>query len=131
METPAAFSAASSSCRVFPGASDTRSDAPPGTAKTSTKAGIAPAAAAVLALTACGAPSENGADDTGAEDTLSVGATAVPAGEILEFIDRELAEDAGLSLEIHEYSDYIAPNTALDEGQLDQIVRVRFVPRHV
>ena len=80
---------------------------------------IAPAAVAVLALAACGAPSENESDATGGEDTLVVGATAVPAGEILEFIDEELAADAGLSLEIHEYSDYIAPNTALAEGQLD------------
>lgn len=80
---------------------------------------IAPAAVAVLALTACGAPSENEADSTGGEDTLVVGATAVPAGEILEFVDEELAAEAGLSLEIQEFSDYIAPNTALAEGQLD------------
>ena len=80
---------------------------------------IAPAAVAVLALTACGAPSENEADSTGGEETLTVGATAVPAGEILEFIDEELAADAGLSLQIQEFSDYIAPNTALAEGQID------------
>ncbi|WP_017608766.1 MetQ/NlpA family ABC transporter substrate-binding protein [Nocardiopsis xinjiangensis] len=80
---------------------------------------IAPAAVAVLALTACGAPSENEADSTGGGETLTVGATAVPAGEILEFIDEELAADAGLSLEIQEFSDYIAPNTALAEGQID------------
>ncbi|GHD25767.1 MetQ/NlpA family ABC transporter substrate-binding protein [Nocardiopsis kunsanensis] len=80
---------------------------------------IASAAVAVLALTACGAPSENEADSADGEDTLVVGATAVPAGEILEFIDEELAAEAGLSLEIQEFSDYIAPNTALAEGQLD------------
>ncbi|WP_017612365.1 MetQ/NlpA family ABC transporter substrate-binding protein, partial [Nocardiopsis salina] len=80
---------------------------------------LASAAVAVLAVAACGAPSENDADATGAEDTLVVGATAVPAGEVLEFIDENLAADAGLSLEIEEFSDYVAPNTALDEGQLD------------
>lgn len=80
---------------------------------------IAPVAVAVLALAACGAPSENDAEATDGEDTLVVGATAVPAGEILDFIGEELAADAGLSLEVHEYSDYIAPNTALAEGQLD------------
>ncbi|MBE3000840.1 MetQ/NlpA family ABC transporter substrate-binding protein [Nocardiopsis sp. HNM0947] len=80
---------------------------------------LAPAAVAVLAVAACGAPSENDADAAGTEDTLVVGATAVPAGEILEFIDENLAEDAGLSLEIEEFSDYVAPNTALAEGQLD------------
>lgn len=78
-----------------------------------------PAAAALLAVTACGAPSENAAADSATEDTLVVGATAVPAGDILEFVNAELAADAGLDLEIVEFSDYIAPNAALDEGQLD------------
>ncbi|WP_026116995.1 MetQ/NlpA family ABC transporter substrate-binding protein [Nocardiopsis valliformis] len=78
-----------------------------------------PAALALLAATACGAPSENASAEAGGEDTLVVGATAVPAGDILEFIEAELAADAGLDLEIHEYSDYIAPNAALAEGQLD------------
>jgi D-methionine transport system substrate-binding protein len=78
-----------------------------------------PAALALLAVTACGAPSENASAEANGEDTLVVGATAVPAGDILEFIEAELAADAGLDLEIHEYSDYIAPNAALAEGQLD------------
>ncbi|WP_017584855.1 MetQ/NlpA family ABC transporter substrate-binding protein [Nocardiopsis ganjiahuensis] len=78
-----------------------------------------PAALALFAVTACGAPSENASDAASGEDTLVVGATAVPAGDILDFIDAELAADAGLELEIHEYSDYIAPNAALAEGQLD------------
>ncbi len=78
-----------------------------------------PAALALLAATACGAPSENASDAANGEETLVVGATAVPAGDILEFIEAELAADAGLDLEIHEYSDYIAPNAALAEGQLD------------
>lgn len=78
-----------------------------------------PAALALLAATACGAPSENASAGANGEDTLVVGATAVPAGDILEFIEAELAADAGLDLEIHEYSDYIAPNAALAEGQLD------------
>ncbi|GAA1090889.1 MetQ/NlpA family ABC transporter substrate-binding protein [Nocardiopsis metallicus] len=78
-----------------------------------------PAALALFAATACGAPSENASAEANGEDTLVVGATAVPAGDILEFIEAELAADAGLDLEIHEYSDYIAPNAALAEGQLD------------
>jgi D-methionine transport system substrate-binding protein len=83
-----------------------------------TTAVTVPAALALLAATACGAPSENAASDAGG-DALVVGATAVPAGDLLEFVDSELAADAGLELEIHEYSDYIAPNSALAEGQLD------------
>lgn len=76
-------------------------------------------ALALLAVSACGAPSENNTEAAEGEDPLVVGATAVPAGDILRFVESELATGAGLSLEIHEYSDYIAPNTALAEGQLD------------
>ncbi|MFY7069739.1 MetQ/NlpA family ABC transporter substrate-binding protein [Nocardiopsis changdeensis] len=79
----------------------------------------APTAAAVLAVAACGAPSENAAAPAEGTEVLTVGATAVPAGDILGFVDAELAADAGLDLEIVEYSDYIAPNAALAEGQLD------------
>ena len=78
-----------------------------------------PTALALLAVSACGAPSENNTEAAEGEDPLVVGATAVPAGDILRFVESELATEAGLSLEIHEYSDYIAPNTALAEGQLD------------
>ncbi|GAA1445715.1 MetQ/NlpA family ABC transporter substrate-binding protein [Nocardiopsis tropica] len=78
-----------------------------------------PATAVLLAVAACGAPSENASEAASGEDTLVVGATAVPAGDILEFVDAELAAGAGLDLEIVEFSDYIAPNAALDEGQLD------------
>ena len=79
---------------------------------------IAVFAAAVLPLAAasCSAPSESGG---GGGETLAVGATAVPAGEILAFVDEELAPDAGLDLDITEFSDYIAPNAALAEGEID------------
>ncbi|AFR07040.1 MetQ/NlpA family ABC transporter substrate-binding protein [Nocardiopsis alba] len=80
---------------------------------------VAPVALALLAATACGAPSERGSETTEGEGPLSVGATAVPAGDILRFVESELAPGAGLDLEITEYSDYIAPNAALAEGQLD------------
>ncbi|MFE9242991.1 MetQ/NlpA family ABC transporter substrate-binding protein [Nocardiopsis sp. NPDC006938] len=84
-----------------------------------------PAALALFAVTACGAPSENASrpteDAAGSQElsTLVVGATAVPAGDILAFVQEELAADAGLDLDVREFSDYIAPNAALAEGQLD------------
>lgn len=71
-----------------------------------------------LGLTACG----SGSDEAGAaagDDTLVVGATAVPAGEVLTYIKDNLAEKAGLKLEIKEFTDYVLPNTALQEGSLD------------
>ncbi|MEV7286613.1 MetQ/NlpA family ABC transporter substrate-binding protein [Streptomyces sp. NPDC093252] len=86
------------------------------TALTATAAALALA----LGLTACGAGSGSGADSGGADgDTLVVGATAVPAGEVLTYIKDHLAEDAGLALEIREFTDYVVPNTALQEGSLD------------
>ncbi|MFD4834951.1 MetQ/NlpA family ABC transporter substrate-binding protein [Streptomyces uncialis] len=76
------------------------------------------AAAAVtalaVALTACGSGSSDGGDD----GTLVVGATAVPAGEVLAYVKDNLAKKAGLDLEIKEFTDYVLPNTALQEGSL-------------
>ncbi|MEV6172127.1 MetQ/NlpA family ABC transporter substrate-binding protein [Streptomyces sp. NPDC051954] len=65
-----------------------------------------------LTLTACGSSESD-------DDTLVVGATAVPAGEVLTYIKDNLAEKAGLDLEIREFTDYVLPNTALQEGSLD------------
>src|SRR5699024_169534 len=44
--------------------------------------------------------------------------TAGPHEEIFEVI-QELAEEEGLEIEIKVFSDYIMPNTALAEGDLD------------
>ncbi|MEU2585003.1 MetQ/NlpA family ABC transporter substrate-binding protein [Streptomyces avermitilis] len=81
------------------------------------------AAAAALALglglTACGSGSDSDSAKSGGDgDTLVVGATAVPAGEVLAYIKKDLAEKAGLDLEIREFTDYVLPNTALQEGEL-------------
>jgi D-methionine transport system substrate-binding protein len=77
------------------------------------------AAALTLALAACGAPSEQAAGSGGEGDVLRVGVSPVPHGDILAFIEENLAEEAGLNLEIQEISDYNVPNTALVEGELD------------
>ncbi|MFF5304655.1 MetQ/NlpA family ABC transporter substrate-binding protein [Streptomyces sp. NPDC013161] len=69
-------------------------------------------------LTACGSGSGSG-NSGGKDGTLVVGATAVPAGEVLSYIKDNLAEKAGLKLEIREFTDYVLPNTALQEGSLD------------
>lgn len=49
---------------------------------------------------------------------IRVGATPSPHAEILEVVKKELAKD-GWTLEIKEFGDYIEPNTAVEEGQLD------------
>ncbi|MEV8266113.1 MetQ/NlpA family ABC transporter substrate-binding protein [Microbacterium sp. NPDC076911] len=77
-------------------------------------------AAVSLALTACASTSDD-SEAAPEEDlgTLVVGATAVPAGEILAFVQDNLAEEAGLDLEITEFSDYNTPNPALAQGATD------------
>ncbi|MFF1677825.1 MetQ/NlpA family ABC transporter substrate-binding protein [Streptomyces sp. NPDC058256] len=77
---------------------------------------VSAAIALGLGLTACGSGSDSGSGD---DDALVVGATAVPAGEVLSYIKQDLAEKAGLDLEIREFTDYVLPNTALQEGSLD------------
>lgn len=66
-------------------------------------------AAAVLA--GCGG---KGGDDK----VIKIGASPTPHAEILEIVKTELAED-GYTLEIIEYNDYVLPNTALQDGEID------------
>ncbi|GAA1163910.1 MetQ/NlpA family ABC transporter substrate-binding protein [Ornithinimicrobium humiphilum] len=71
-----------------------------------------------LALTACGSDADAGAEAS-ADAPLKVGVSPVPHAEILQFVDDELAEGAGIDLELVEFTDYVQPNVALDDGSLD------------
>lgn len=74
-----------------------------------------------LLLAACGNGSESeeaSSAEGSTETTLTVGASNVPHAEILEFVVPILAEE-GINLEIERYSDYVIPNVALSEGDLD------------
>ncbi len=53
-----------------------------------------------------------------AASTLRVGATPVPHAEILEAVAPILAEQ-GITLQIIEFTDYVQPNLALQDGDLD------------
>lgn len=66
-----------------------------------------------LLLVACG--SKPAAKDS---KTLKVGATAVPHAEILTFVKPLLAKD-GVELTIVEMSDYVRPNLAVSDKELD------------
>ncbi|MFE0173142.1 MetQ/NlpA family ABC transporter substrate-binding protein [Streptomyces sp. NPDC059002] len=85
--------------------------------RTSVMGAAAGTLALALALTACGADSDGGSGGSG--DKLVVGATPTPAGEVLAYIQKNLAKKAGLDLQITEFTDYVTPNTALQEGSLD------------
>lgn len=75
---------------------------------------IALTAAGTLALTTRGALAQDG-------ETLSisVGAVPVPHAEILTFIQETFGEERGIDIEIVEFTDYVQPNVALDEGDID------------
>lgn len=73
----------------------------------------------VAALAACssGAPAE--APEDGSLGTIRVGALPVPAGDMLTWVDENLAADAGLDIEWVEFTDYNTPNPALTDGSTD------------
>lgn len=88
---------------------------------------VAAGAATVLALglAACGSTdsdsSASGSAGSASGDTitLKVGATPAPHAKILQYIQDNLAADTGLNLDIVEYTDYILPNSALNDGEID------------
>ena len=57
-------------------------------------------------------------DATDGDTVIKVGASPAPHAEILAQAKDILAEH-GYTLEVVEYSDYIQPNVALDDGELD------------
>lgn len=83
-------------------------------------AAIGLAAVATLGLAACGGGSSSDASGSSSDVvTLTVGATPSPHAKILTYINDNLAADAGIKLKIVEYTDYVQPNTALNDGDLD------------
>lgn len=62
--------------------------------------------------------SSDAADDTSTKTIIKVGATSTPHGEILEHIKSALDEQ-GYDLQITIYDDYVLPNKALADGELD------------
>lgn len=53
-----------------------------------------------------------------AADVLKIAATAVPHAEILNFIKPQLKAQ-GIDLQVKEFSDYVQPNMAVEDKQLD------------
>lgn len=54
----------------------------------------------------------------GANEKIKVGATPVPHAQILEVI-KPILNDQNYTLEIVEFNDYVVPNLALDDGNID------------
>lgn len=78
-------------------------------------------AALALSLVGCGDKSASTAADTkaqGASTTLVIGVSPVPHAEIMEQVVPILAKE-GIQVKLLEFSDYIQPNLALADKQLD------------
>ncbi len=94
----------------------------------------------MLSLAACGSGAASDTSDTSSDEpsaeasavngsgsaetsgetvTLRVGASPTPHAEILNFAKDILSSEYNIDLEIVEYSDYVVPNTAVDEGEDD------------
>ena len=75
--------------------------------------------AAAMLFTGCGGGGEAPEQKTAQElKTIKIGATPVPHAEILEEIKPALEAD-GIKLDIVEFSDYVQPNIALNDKELD------------
>lgn len=76
----------------------------------------------LLALSACGSSSDDKSEGKSGSDsetkTLRIGASNVPHAEILEQA-KPLLEEKGIELDIVKYNDYVMPNKALEDGDLD------------
>ncbi|MBU8880352.1 hypothetical protein BGM26_15475 [Bacillus sp. FJAT-29790] len=70
--------------------------------------------AGVLVLSACGSESASGE-----KNEIKIGATAGPYSDQLKDGIQPLLENAGYKVKIVEFNDYIQPNKALDEGEID------------
>lgn len=73
------------------------------------------AGALTLGLSACGSDKGSAADKDG---KLIVAATPTPQGEILDYVKKNLAKKAGLDLDVREFTDYVTPNTAVEQGEV-------------
>ena len=76
--------------------------------------GLLAIASLVLLLAGCGKEEAKPAADA----PIKVGVTAGPHAKVMEFVKQEAAKQ-GLNIEVVEFSDYIQPNIALDQKELN------------
>ncbi|MET9699096.1 MetQ/NlpA family ABC transporter substrate-binding protein [Streptomyces sp. NPDC006529] len=80
-------------------------------------------AALALGLTACGTSSDPSAASSGGttdeSKPLVIAASPSPHADILNFVKDKLAAKEGLKIEVKEFTDYVLPNTATEQGQVD------------
>lgn len=75
--------------------------------------------AAALVLSACSSGSTGSSSSSNGAITITVAASPSPHAKILKYIQDNLAKDAGININIKEFTDYDLPNRALDQGEVD------------
>ncbi len=85
--------------------------------------------ALAVSLAACSSGGGDGSAASGSSDdssgassgstTITIGAAPTPHAKILEFVQDNLAEQAGFTLKIEEYTDETRLNQLVDDGDLD------------
>ncbi|HLQ74388.1 MAG TPA: MetQ/NlpA family ABC transporter substrate-binding protein [Bacillota bacterium] len=74
----------------------------------------------LIVLAACGSDASDGGDSSdGGSNTIHVGATSGPFSDMLTDGIAPIIEEDGYELKVTEFHDYIQPNNALDEGDID------------
>lgn len=79
----------------------------------------------ILVFSACSASNPTSVSETvsGSQEgqliRLKIGVSPVPHGDIIKYIQENLASKAGLNLEIVEFTDYVQPNLVLADGTID------------
>lgn len=71
-----------------------------------------------LLLSGCGNSTSSDKGNTSNKVTLTVGASPVPHAEILNQVKDQLAKE-GIELKVVEFTDYVKPNMALNDKELD------------
>jgi len=82
---------------------------------------ITVAALATFALTGCGGTKKADpapAAPAAVRNTIKVGVTAGPHAEVMEVVKKIAAKD-GLTIQIVEFNDFMQPNVALNQGDID------------
>lgn len=80
---------------------------------------LAAATLATFGLAGCGNSGSNGAASKEDDKTITVAASPTPHAEILNKAVKPLVEKDGYKLVVKEFTDYVQPNTATEDGEVD------------
>lgn len=72
-----------------------------------------------FALTGCGNNDDSASSDADETTTITIAAVPTPHAEVLNDVVKPMLAEEGIDLEVKEFTDYVLPNTATEEGEVD------------